>query len=68
MRRPARRGQLKPPVGAEQDVQAPRIHGTALFHRMTMDAVSDLDLPCTPPLGSPRGGPSRWAPGRGSEN
>jgi len=25
----------------------------ALFHRMTMDAVSDLDLPRTPPLAAP---------------
>jgi NADPH-dependent 2,4-dienoyl-CoA reductase/sulfur reductase-like enzyme len=26
---------------------------TAIFHRMTVDAVSDLDLSYTPPLGSP---------------
>jgi len=26
----------------------------AIFHAMTVDAVSDLDLSCTPPLASPR--------------
>jgi NADPH-dependent 2,4-dienoyl-CoA reductase/sulfur reductase-like enzyme len=29
------------------------IAATAIFHRMTIDAVSDLDLSYTPPLGSP---------------
>jgi NADPH-dependent 2,4-dienoyl-CoA reductase/sulfur reductase-like enzyme len=29
------------------------IGATAIFHNMTMDAVSDLDLSYTPPLGSP---------------
>jgi NADPH-dependent 2,4-dienoyl-CoA reductase/sulfur reductase-like enzyme len=29
------------------------IAATALFHQMTVDAVSDLDLSYTPPLGSP---------------
>jgi NADPH-dependent 2,4-dienoyl-CoA reductase/sulfur reductase-like enzyme len=29
------------------------IAATAIFHRMTVDAVSDLDLSYTPPLGSP---------------
>jgi NADPH-dependent 2,4-dienoyl-CoA reductase/sulfur reductase-like enzyme len=29
------------------------IAATAIFHRMTADAVSDLDLSYTPPLGSP---------------
>jgi NADPH-dependent 2,4-dienoyl-CoA reductase/sulfur reductase-like enzyme len=29
------------------------IAATAIFHRMTLDAVSDLDLSYTPPLGSP---------------
>ena len=28
-------------------------YATALFHRMSVDAVSDLDLSYTPPLGSP---------------
>ena len=26
---------------------------TAIFHGMTINAVSDLDLSCIPPLGSP---------------
>jgi len=30
------------------------IAATAIFHDMTVDAISDLDLSCTPPLGSPR--------------
>ena len=29
------------------------IAATAIFHRMTVDAISDLDLSYTPPLGSP---------------
>ena len=29
------------------------IAATAIFHHMTVDAVSDLDLSYTPPLGSP---------------
>ncbi len=29
------------------------VYATALFHHMTVDAVSDLDLSYTPPLGSP---------------
>jgi NADPH-dependent 2,4-dienoyl-CoA reductase/sulfur reductase-like enzyme len=29
------------------------IAATAVFHRMTIDAISDLDLSYTPPLGSP---------------
>jgi hypothetical protein len=29
------------------------IAATAIFHGMTADAVSDLDLSYTPPLGSP---------------
>jgi NADPH-dependent 2,4-dienoyl-CoA reductase/sulfur reductase-like enzyme len=29
------------------------VAATAIFHRMTVDAVSDLDLSYTPPLGSP---------------
>jgi hypothetical protein len=29
------------------------IAATAIFHSMTADAVSDLDLSYTPPLGSP---------------
>jgi hypothetical protein len=29
------------------------IAATAIFHSMTVDAVSDLDLSYTPPLGSP---------------
>jgi NADPH-dependent 2,4-dienoyl-CoA reductase/sulfur reductase-like enzyme len=29
------------------------IAATAIFRGMTVDAVSDLDLSCTPPLGSP---------------
>ena len=29
------------------------IAATAIFHGMTIDAVSDLDLSYTPPLGSP---------------
>jgi NADPH-dependent 2,4-dienoyl-CoA reductase/sulfur reductase-like enzyme len=29
------------------------IYATALFHNMTVDALSDLDLSYTPPLGSP---------------
>ncbi len=29
------------------------IAATAIFHNMTVDALSDLDLSCTPPLGSP---------------
>lgn len=28
-------------------------YATALHHHMTIDAISDLDLPCTPPLGAP---------------
>ena len=30
------------------------IAATAIFHDMTADAISDLDLSYTPPLGSPR--------------
>ncbi len=30
------------------------IAATAIYHGMTVDAVSDLDLSYTPPLGSPR--------------
>ena len=37
------------------------IAATAIFHGMTVDAVSDLDLSYTPPLGSPWER-SRWAP------
>ena len=37
------------------------IAATAIFHQMTIDAVSDLDLSYTPPLGTP-GTPSRWPP------
>ena len=29
------------------------VAATAIFHHMTVDAVSDLDLSYTPPLGSP---------------
>lgn len=29
------------------------IAAAAIFHNMTLDAVSDLDLSYTPPLGSP---------------
>ena len=29
------------------------IAATAIFHAMTVDAISDLDLSYTPPLGSP---------------
>jgi len=29
------------------------IAATAIFHNMTVEAVSDLDLSYTPPLGSP---------------
>ena len=29
------------------------IAATAIFHHMTVDAISDLDLSYTPPLGSP---------------
>lgn len=29
------------------------IYATALFHEMTVEAVNDLDLSYTPPLGSP---------------
>ncbi len=29
------------------------IAAVAIFHGMTVDAISDLDLSCTPPLGSP---------------
>ncbi|HEY2639029.1 MAG TPA: CoA-disulfide reductase, partial [Streptosporangiaceae bacterium] len=29
------------------------IAATAIFHSMTVDAISDLDLSYTPPLGSP---------------
>jgi hypothetical protein len=29
------------------------IYATALFHNMTVDALSELDLSYTPPLGSP---------------
>jgi hypothetical protein len=29
------------------------IAATAIFHGMTVDAISDLDLSYTPPLGSP---------------
>ena len=29
------------------------IAATVILHGMTVDAVSDLDLSCTPPLGSP---------------
>lgn len=28
-------------------------YATALFHEMTVEALSDLDLSYTPPLGSP---------------
>ena len=41
------------------------IAATAIFHGMTVDAVSDLDLSYTPPLGAP-GMPCRPAPRRGS--
>ena len=41
------------------------IAATAIFHGMTVDAMSDLDLSYTPPLGAP-GTPSRWAHRPGS--
>ncbi len=28
-------------------------YATALFHAMTVEGLADLDLACTPPLGSP---------------
>jgi NADPH-dependent 2,4-dienoyl-CoA reductase/sulfur reductase-like enzyme len=42
-------------VGAVQTEVAKRIDvvATALFHDMTVEALSDLDLSYTPPLGSP---------------
>ena len=42
-------------VGSVQTEIAKRIDiiATALFHEMTIDALSDLDLSYTPPLGSP---------------
>ena len=40
------------------------IAATAIFHSMTVDAMSDLDLSYTPPLGA-RGTPSRPAPSSG---
>ena len=42
-------------VGHRQSEVAKRIDmpATALFHEMTVDALSDLDLSYTPPLGSP---------------
>ena len=42
-------------VGARGTETAKRvdIYATALFHGMTVDALSDLDLSYTPPLGSP---------------
>ena len=43
------------------------IAATAIFHGMTVDAVSDLDLSYTPPLGSPwdavQMGAQAWTPG-----
>lgn len=45
-------GQLVGHLGAEIAKRVD-IYATALFHRMTVDGVSDLDLSYTPPLGSP---------------
>ena len=42
-------------IGARGTETAKRLdtYATALFHAMTVDAISDLDLSYTPPLGSP---------------
>ena len=42
-------------IGARRTETAKRIdtYATALFHHMTIDAISELDLSYTPPLGSP---------------
>jgi NADPH-dependent 2,4-dienoyl-CoA reductase/sulfur reductase-like enzyme len=42
-------------VGARGAETAKRVdtYATALFHDMTVDSLSELDLSCTPPLGSP---------------
>ena len=42
------------------------IAATAIFNEMTVDAMSDLDLSYTPPLGSP-GTPYRWGRRPGCE-
>ena len=47
----ARRAAVRP-HGAEIAKRVD-IYATAIFHGMTVDAVSDLDLSYTPPLGSP---------------
>ena len=39
---------------------------TAIFNEMTVDAVSDLDLSYTPPLGSPWDAVQRRRPGVGA--
>jgi hypothetical protein len=41
------------PVAKRVDIAA-----AAIFHGMTVDQVSDLDLSYTPPLGSPGTGPA----------
>jgi hypothetical protein len=53
-------------VGRRSAEIAKRIdaYATALFHSMSVDEISDLDLSYTPPLGSP-GTRSRWPPRRG---
>jgi NADPH-dependent 2,4-dienoyl-CoA reductase/sulfur reductase-like enzyme len=44
--------QLVGPVGTEVARRVDSL-ATALFHGMTVEAISDLDLSYTPPLGSP---------------
>ncbi len=44
--------QLVGPLGTETAKRVD-IFATALFHRMTVDGISELDLSYTPPLGSP---------------
>ena len=43
-------------MGARGTETAKRVdtYATALFHGMTVDSLSELDLSYTPPLGSPR--------------
>ena len=41
-------GHLRSEIAKRIDIPA-----TAIFNRMTVDALSDLDLSYTPPLGSP---------------
>ena len=53
---PRQRGQQRAEIAKRIDIAA-----TAIFHGMTVDGLSDLDLSYTPPLGSPWDG-SKWAP------